>query len=65
MNLLVNGEQTSLVDVATVSDLISALEIEGNVAVEINREIISHSAFNHHRLADGDEIEIVTAIGGG
>ena len=65
MNLLVNGEQTSLADVATVSDLISALEIEGNVAVEINREIVSRSAFNHHRLADGDEIEIVTAIGGG
>ena len=65
MNLLVNGEQTSLADVATVSDLISALEIEGNVAVEINREIVSRSAFNQHQLAEGDEIEIVTAIGGG
>ena len=65
MNLLVNGEQTFLANVATVSDLIAALEIEGNVAVEINREIVSHSAFNHHRLADGDEIEIVSAIGGG
>ena len=65
MNLLVNGEQTSLTDVATVSDLIAALEIEGNVAVEVNREIVSRSAFDECRLADGDEIEIVTAIGGG
>ena len=65
MNLLVNGEQTSLANVATVSDLISALDIEGNVAVEINREIVSRSAFECHHLADGDEIEIVTAIGGG
>ncbi len=65
MNLLVNGEQTSLADVATVSDLISALSIGGNVAVEINSEIVSRSTFASHRLADGDEIEIVTAIGGG
>lgn len=65
MNLLVNGETTTLEEASTVSDLISALEIEGNVAVEINREIVSRSAFNQHRLTDGDEIEIVTAIGGG
>ncbi len=65
MNIVVNGEQTSLADVATVSDLIAALDIEGNVAVEINREIVSRSTFEYHQLADGDEIEIVTAIGGG
>ena len=65
MNLLVNGKQTSLANVATVSDLISALDIKGNVAVEINREIVSRSAFARYHLADGDEIEIVTAIGGG
>lgn len=65
MNLFVNGEKTSIADVTTVSDLISALEIRGNIAVEINREIVSQSTFDYHRLADGDEIEIVTAIGGG
>ena len=65
MNLIVNGEQTSLANVATVSDLIAALEIEGNIAVEINREIVSRSAFDQHLLANGDEIEIVAAIGGG
>ena len=65
MNLLVNGETTSLANVATVSDLIAALEIEDNVAVEINREIVSRSTFDHRQLADGDQVEIVTAIGGG
>ena len=65
MNLLVNGKKTSLANVATVTDLISALKIEDNVAVEINREIVSRSVFDRHLLADGDEIEIVTAIGGG
>ncbi len=65
MNLFVNGEKTSIADLASVSDLISALEIQGNIAVEINKEIVSRSAFDQHILADGDEIEIVTAIGGG
>ena len=65
MELFVNGEKTSIVNVVTVSDLISALDIRDNVAVEINREIVSRSAFERHRLADGDQVEIVTAIGGG
>ena len=45
MNLLVNGEQTSLANVATVSELLAALEIEGNIAVEINREIVFAQRF--------------------
>ena len=65
MDLFVNGEKTSMLNVATVSDLISALDIRDNVAVEINREIVSRSAFDQHLLADGDQVEIVTAIGGG
>ncbi len=65
MELFVNGEKTSIVETATVSDLITALDIRDNVAVEINREIVSRSAFAHHLLADGDQVEIVTAIGGG
>ena len=58
-------KQRAFANVATVSDLIAALEIEGNIAVEINREIVSRSAFADHLLADGDQVEIVTAIGGG
>ena len=65
MELFVNGEKTSMLNVATVSDLIAALDIRDNVAVEINREIVSRSAFDQHLLADGDQVEIVTAIGGG
>ena len=65
MNLFVNGQATSFHGVTTVSELLVRLSVRGNFAVEINREIIARSAFDHHPLADGDEIEIVTAIGGG
>ena len=45
-SLTVNKPQCT--DAATVSDLISALDIRDNVAVEVNREIVSRSAFAQH-----------------
>ena len=65
MNLFVNGQATSCAGVKTVSELLAHLHVRGNFAVEINREIVARSKFEHHLLADGDKIEIVTAIGGG
>jgi len=65
MDLLINGEKTSFTGVSTLFDLISKLEIDEKIAVEINRKIIPQSTFSRHELSHGDEIEIVTAIGGG
>lgn len=65
VNLLVNGEKTAAPDGATVADLLAALELRGNVAVEINRNIVPRGAFAQRRLVEDDEIEIVNAIGGG
>jgi len=65
MDLLINGEETSVIGVSTLSDLISKLEISGKIAVEINKKIIPQSTFPRHELSNGDEIEIVIAIGGG
>ncbi len=65
MQVLINGKQTELVPGTTVGQLIEQLEIEGKVAVEINREIVPRSRFDRHGLQDGDRVEIVRAIGGG
>ena len=65
MDLLINGESTRLTEVSTLSDLISTLQIDGRIAVEINKQIIPQSAFSRHKLTNGDEIEIITAVGGG
>jgi sulfur carrier protein len=38
---------------------------ERRVAVEVNREIVPRSRHGQHLLEDGDQVEIVQAIGGG
>jgi sulfur carrier protein len=65
MQVIINGEQTTLTDVRTVDDLIHNLELDGRIAVEINRQIVPRSKFSSYHLNDGDIIEIVHAIGGG
>lgn len=65
MQVTINGEMTTLDDVASVEDLVSHLGMEGKIAVEINGQIVPRSRFGVQTLKDGDKIEIVHAIGGG
>ena len=65
MNVIINGETTSLDGVICVDDLVHRLAIEGKIAVEINGQIIPRSRFGVQTLKEGDKIEIVRAIGGG
>ena len=47
-------------------DLLVNIEMtQGQIAVELNGEIIPKSTFQQQQLSDGDKIEIVQAIGGG
>ncbi len=51
---------------ANVARLLEALELSGKrVAVEKNGEIVPRSRYAQTRLADGDALEIVVAVGGG
>ena len=40
MQVIINGELKSLKSSTTVSDIISNLNIEGKIAVEVNKEIL-------------------------
>ncbi|MEM7230857.1 MAG: sulfur carrier protein ThiS [Planctomycetota bacterium] len=62
----VNGELRTVSDGASVSDLLDALDVsrEG-LAVEVNRAIVPRAAHASTVLQNGDEIEIVTFVGGG
>jgi sulfur carrier protein len=35
------------------------------IAVAVNRDVVPRSAFDEHRLAEGDRVEILEAVGGG
>ena len=60
-----NGESRALPAATTIADLIALLEVRGRYAVEVNGDIVPRSAHAGHRLADGDRVEVVAAIGGG
>ncbi len=66
MRLAVNGEPRDVPAGTTVAGLLDLLELGTRpVAVERNREIVPRSTHGQALLADGDEIEIVTMVGGG
>jgi len=66
MRLTVNGEPAEHADVLTVSALLAELKLDPRrVAVERNKLIVRRAQFDRAALTDGDELEIVTLVGGG
>lgn len=66
MQVLINGKPTEIAPGASVSDLLEQLELKGKrIAIELNGEILPRSRHTDQRLDDGDQLEIVHAIGGG
>ena len=66
IQLSVNGQAQRLEPGANVARLLETLELSGKrVAVEKNGEIVPRSRYADTRLADGDALEIVVAVGGG
>ena len=66
MKIRLNGETREFDAPLSVLGLLQAAGYgERRVAVEVNREIVARSRHAAHALADGDEVEIIQAIGGG
>ncbi|RTR05575.1 sulfur carrier protein ThiS [Halomonas nitroreducens] len=66
MQIQLNGEARTLEADASVARLVEALGLTGRrIAVEVNEEIVPKSVHAETRLAEGDRVEIVHAIGGG
>lgn len=66
MNINLNGKPHSVEDQQTVEQLVTALELtDQRIAIEVNQELVPRSTFASTMLNEGDEVEIVGAIGGG
>jgi sulfur carrier protein len=64
--IVVNGEPRATRDGQSVAELLRELGLDPRqVAVERNREIVPRAEHGQVVLADGDELEIVTFVGGG
>jgi sulfur carrier protein len=78
MNIRLNGTEQNVADGASVSTLVSQLTgrsigpdgraADGQklgVAVARNAEVVPRSQWHATALADGDDVELVTAVQGG
>ncbi len=66
VTLVVNGEPQEVEDGITISALLARLSLASErVAVEVNTEVVRRPRHPEHRLAEGDQVEIVTFVGGG
>ena len=68
MKLIINGSPAEVADAATVGDVVldvAGTERSRGVAVAVNDDVVSRSAWSTTTLADGDSVEILTAVQGG
>jgi sulfur carrier protein len=66
MKIIVNGEEHLMQGERTVADLVERLGFSQKpCAIERNRTVVPRAEHGQTELADGDQIEIVTLVGGG
>jgi len=66
IEIVVNGDPRRVAAGATVATLLAELGLaERRVAVERNREVVPRADHARTALAAGDQIELVTFVGGG
>ena len=66
MQISINGESRDVAGDSTVADLLKELGMQPKyVAVERNLELVPRATHADCVLEDGDQLEIVTLVGGG
>lgn len=66
ITIVLNGDPMSVAANLNVVELLATLQIDPQrIAVERNRRVVRRQQHATTQLVDGDEIEIVTFVGGG
>lgn len=66
MQIVVNGSQREVEPESTIADLVASFNLQPKfVAVEVNCDLVPRRQFDQTRLNEGDQVEIVTLVGGG
>lgn len=66
MDLLINGQPRDVPADATVESLLAWLQLRRDgIAVAVNGAVVPRGERARTRLAAGDRVEILTAVGGG
>lgn len=66
MEVFINGKPRRLADGATVAEAVRLVTAEtSGVAAAVNDEVVSRASWNSTRVAEGDRVEVLTAVQGG
>jgi sulfur carrier protein len=66
IHIYVNGQARTLAESVSLIGLLEDMGLSGKrIAIEVNQEIIPRTQHAGYKVADGDRVEIVQAIGGG
>jgi sulfur carrier protein len=62
----VNGQRRVFEPAPTVAELLDLLGVRAEgVAVAVDRQVVPRSRFAEVRVADGQQVEVLRAVGGG
>ena len=65
MRVIVNGQEKLVAEGASVQQILDEMKLSPDrVAVEVNRRLLRTARYGEP-LKDGDQVEIVTFVGGG
>jgi thiamine biosynthesis protein ThiS len=66
MVLKINGKEKNIYSSTNLADLLHELEIVSpHCAIALNQEVVPNSKLKQTNIHDGDNVEIVHAVGGG
>jgi len=66
LNVSINGEPRDLAEGTTIASLLDDLQLRSShVAVEVNRQLVPRGQHSEQPLREGDQVEVVTLVGGG
>ncbi|HEX9537844.1 MAG TPA: sulfur carrier protein ThiS [Streptosporangiaceae bacterium] len=65
MNVIINGTTRQVAEGISLRDAVGLVTAAAGVAAAVNDEVVRRAAWDSTLLADGDQIEILTAVQGG
>jgi len=65
LRIQINGDLEQIPAPATVASLVALRRPRPPFAVEVNRQLVRRTQYESTNLRDGDQVEIVTLVGGG
>ena len=65
MHITINQHSHTLRDGATVRDALASIGASPPFAVAVNTTFVPSAEHAHHRLHDGDSVEVISPVTGG